>query len=40
MKREKNPSTVTSNRWKDYHEKKESEKNKKLQDKKKELDRG
>lgn len=29
MKREKIPSTVTSKAWKEYHEKKEAEKNKK-----------
>lgn len=33
MKREKIPSTVTSKAWKEYHEKKEIEKNKKQQEK-------
>ncbi|CAB3248416.1 unnamed protein product [Arctia plantaginis] len=33
MKREKIPSTVTSKAWKEYHEKKETEKNKKQQEK-------
>lgn len=33
IKREKIPSTVTSKAWKEYHEKKETEKNKKQQEK-------
>ncbi|KAI8438153.1 hypothetical protein MSG28_010777 [Choristoneura fumiferana] len=39
MKREKIPSTVTSKAWKEYHEKKETEKNKNSKKKTKELDR-